>query len=479
MIRPNKLTRRRFIKGSVAASLAASCWPRGTVLGANEKIGVAVVGTGGRGGAHVKQFNRGDCQIVAVSDADRKRMDGAAGKIKDRQVVKHQDLRKIMEMKDVDAVVIATPNHWHAPATILACQAGKDVYVEKPVAHCIWESRQMVKAARKYKRIVQGGTQQRSDPYYAELKADLKAGKYGEIKLVHCLKHNNRGPIGKVTEPQQPPSSVDYSLYCGPAPTVPLMRKNFHYDWHWQWNWGDGEMGNWGPHIVDDLRNILDWDDVPTSVVAAGGRFAWDDNGETPNIQFALFERQGFKFVVDIRIIPAKKGVRAASTYMKSRGHNVIVCEGGTVRVGRGGGAAYDKEGKKIKQYKGTGGRGHDTNFVKAVKSRKMEDLNCEIEVGHQSTMMCLMANAAYRAGKQATVEQVKASMKEHQDALDTIDSVVKQIADNGGDIKDLKLGPKLTFDNKKEVFTGENAEEANKFVRYEMRKEFAVPDEV
>ncbi|HEY3323445.1 MAG TPA: Gfo/Idh/MocA family oxidoreductase [Planctomycetota bacterium] len=475
----SKFSRRGFLKGALATGAALACWPKGTVLGANERINVAVIGVGGMGGGHVKQLaGHKGVNLVAVCDADSTHM-ALKGLKTENEIVRHQDMRKIMEMKDVDAVFIATPNHWHAPAAILACQAGKDVYVQKPVAHSIWEGRQMVKAARKYKRIVQGGTQQRSDPYYAELRADLKAGKYGAIKMVHCLKHNNRAEIGKVTQEQPIPPGIDYNLWCGPAPMTPLMRKKLHYDWHWQWNWGDGEMGNWGPHVVDDLRNILEWDDVPEKVVAAGGRFVWDDNGETPNIHIALFEHKGFKVVVDIRILSAKKGFNVESAYMRSRGHNIIVCEGGVIRVERGGGKAEDNDGKPIKSYKGDAGGGHADNFFKAIRSRKPEDLNCEIEVGHQSTMMCLMANIAYRTAKQATVEQVKEAMKDHPDALNTVESVVKQITDNQGDFKALVLGPQLTFDPKAEKFTGANADEANKFVRYEMRKDFAVPEEI
>ncbi|MHC4199623.1 MAG: Gfo/Idh/MocA family protein [Planctomycetota bacterium] len=477
--RTRPLSRRRFLKRSAAAGAGVLFLPTGKVLGANNEVRVAIIGTGGMGGGHMGHFNgRHGAKVVAVSDPDKKRMDEKTRKIK-HKIAKHQDFRKILDMKDVDAVVIATPNHWHAPAAILACQAGKDVYVQKPVAHCIWESRQMVKAARKYKRIVQAGTQQRSDPYYGKLRADLKSGKYGEIKLVHCLKHNVRGSIGKVSGPQSVPDHIDYDLWCGPAPKTPVMRRKLHYDWHWQWNWGDGEMGNWGPHVVDDLRNILDWDDVPGSVIGAGGRFAWNDDGQTPNMHIALFERKGFKVVVDVRDLPAKKGTRGAMSYMRSRGHNVIVCEGGTIRCGRGGGAAYDKDGKRIKKYSGDAGRNHTRNFIDAVRSRKPGDLNAEIEVGHQSTMMCLLANIAFRVGKEAGADRARQAMKDHKDALDTIESMVKQIKANGDDPNRMMLGPKLTFDPKAEKFVGANAAEGNRLLRYEMRKGFAVPEKV
>ena len=497
MKKPNKITRREFLKGTATAgaALLVSCTtPNGPIAdlvtasfappprklyGANEIVNVAVIGCGGKGGGHIKHFdNLKGVKVIAVSDPDMERMENKTKKLK-HNVAKHQDFRKILEMKDVDAVIIATPNHWHAPAAILACQAGKDVYVEKPVAHGIWEGRQMVKAARKYNRIIQAGTQQRSDPYYQELKDDLNSGKYGKIKMVHCLKYRTRNSIKKATQPLQMPDSVDYNLWCGPAPMGPVMREKLHYDWHWQWNWGNGEMGNWGPHAVDDLRNILDWDDVPDRVVGAGGRFIWDDDGETPNMHIALFEHKGFRVVVDIRDLPAKKGVKYSSKYMKSTGHNVIICEGGTIRAGRRGAESKDNSGKRIKKYNGDGGGGHAQNFIDAVRSGKRSDLNCDIEVGHQSTMMCLMANIAYRVGKQASIDQVKAAMKDHQDALDTIKSTVTQINANEGDLGAMMLGPQLTFDPKKERFTGADAAEANKLLRYEMRKEFAIPEKI
>ncbi|MHC4251544.1 MAG: Gfo/Idh/MocA family protein [Planctomycetota bacterium] len=479
MKRPAGISRRSFLKGAAAGGAAAFLSPARRVLGANNTVRVAIIGTGNMGGSHIRHFDGlKDVEVVALCDVDSKRMEGAARKLK-RKVALEKDLRKIFDMKDVDAVCIATPNHWHVPAAILACEAGKDVYVQKPVAHCIWEGRQMVKAARKYDRIVQGGTQQRSDPYYAQVRADLESGKFGEIKLVHVMKSSVRGSIGKVTGPQAVPSSVDYDLWCGPAPKTPVMRKKFHYDWHWQWNWGDGEMGNWGPHVVDDMRNILGWDDVPGSVVAAGGRFCWNDDGQTPNMVFALFERKGFKVVVDVRNLPEKKGVRNAATYLRSRGHNVIVCEGGTIRCGRGGGAAYDKDDKRVKKYNGDSGRNHVRNFIEAVRSRSREKLNCEIEVGHQSTMMCLMANIAFRVGRNAGVDRISQAMKDHPDALDTVEHVAAQLKANEGDFGKLMLGPKLTFDPKAERFTGPDSAEANRLLRYEMREGFAVPERV
>ena len=497
MKEPKKITRREVLKGTATAgaALLASCTtPAGPIadlvtagtassarkiFSANEVVNVAVIGCGGKGGGHIKGFTRlKGARVIAVSDPDRDRMRKGAKRLRDK-VATHQDFRKILDMKDVDAVVIATPNHWHAPMAILASQAGKDVYVEKPVAHGIWESRQMVKAARKYNRIVQAGTQQRSDPYYQKLKDDLKSGMFGKIKMIRCLKYKTRASIGKATRPLQIPDSVDYNLMCGPAPMTPVMRKRLHYDWHWQWSWGDGEMGNWGPHVIDDLRNLLDWDDVPDRVVAAGGRFVWNDDGETPNMHIALFERKGFRVVVDIRYLPKNKSGKGSAKYMGTNGHNVIVCEGATIRSSRGGATVTDNKGNIIRKWKRTEGDGHLQNFIDAVKSGKRSDLNCEIEVGHQSTMMCLLANIAFRVGKRASIDQIKAAMNDHPDALDSIKSIFAQLEANEGDLGKMMLGPQLTFDPKAERFVGADAPGANDFLRYEMRKEFAIPENI
>jgi len=364
---------------------------------------------------------------------------------------------------------------------IMACQAGKHAYVQKPVSHSIWEGRKMVEAARRYDRIVQAGTQHRSDPGVAEAAADIQAGKYGKVLWVHCLVLNLRESIGKVSVPQSIPSHIDYDLWCGPAPKTPLMRESFHYDWHWQWNWGDGEMGNWGPHYIDDVRHIFGWDDVPQSVIAAGGRRVWDDNGETPNMHVALFQRDGLKLVVDIRNLPRQTGTTEAATYMGLEHGNVFMCEDGMVKINLEGGQSYDPDGTPIKEYKSNRGFVHEANFIEAIRSGQRSDLNAEIEIGHLSTTMCHMANISYRVGQQATVDEIEQSMREHDDAQETIRDIVGQIEANGGDLAatPLVLGPRLEFDLEAENFSGPHAANSNRLLSYEMRKSYAVSDVV
>jgi len=477
-MKKHAISRRRFLLGAAATGAAVSLFP-GRVLGANNRVRIGIIGLGGKGRAHVESFSQiPDLEIAAVCDADTKQLDAAKEKLGDK-VARHQDLRKLLDMKDIDAVVIAAPDHWHCLAAIMAFQAGKHAYVEKPVSHHIWEGRKMVEAARKYNRIVQAGTQQRSCPAVQECARDIQAGKYGKVLWVHCAVLSAREPIGKVSGPQPVPEGLDYNLWAGPAPMTPIMRQKFHYDWHWQWNWGTGEMGNWGVHYFDDVRHLLGWDDVPDNVIAAGNRW-WDDDGETPNMHMALMEHRGAKFVIDVRNMkdPGGGGDDGA-VYLGGRGGNYIMCEDAYIRIARGGGKAFSKDNKMIKQYKGNGGAGHDANFVNAIREGSNKSLACEIEIGHLSTTVCHLANVAFRVGKATPVEELRERVKTHEDAVNTLESIVAQLKANQIDLaaKPFIAGPRLSFDTKTEQFVGEKAEEANKLVRVPCREPFVIPE--
>jgi predicted dehydrogenase len=492
----SQLSRRRFLKRTVAATagsyVALSSFHHfaPSARGANDEVRIAVAGIRSRGGAHVSHFQElPGVRVVALCDPDRqvleKRVEGYKKKyeVGDSAIKGYADIRKVLDRKDVDALVIAAPNHWHSLMTVWACQAGKHVYVEKPVSHSIWEGRKMVEAARKYNRVVQAGTQHRSCPAVQEAARDIQAGRYGKVLWVHCSKLGARTSIGKVTEPQPVPEHIDYNLWAGPAPMSPVMRKSFHYDWHWQWNWGDGEMANWGIHYLDDVRHILGWASVPTKMVAAGNRFAWDDNGETPNMHFALMDYDGLPFVIDIRNLPdpTRRGKNNGAVYLGSRGGNYIQCEDGSVRISRGGGWSYDNDGKRVHQYKGNGGSGHAQNFIDAIRSGRREDLAAEIEVGHLGTAVCHQANIAWRVGAEATVDQVRKSVKSHEDALNTLKDMLEQLEGNSVDLakQPFVLGPQLTYDPKQERFVGAHAEQANKYLTCSYREPFVIRDSV
>jgi len=489
----NRINRRTFLKRGIAATagsyLTVSSYSGilSSARGANDEVRIAVAGIRGRGGGHIKHFQSlKNVKVVAVCDPDRKVLEGWIKQCKDKYsttVSGYADVRELLNRKDIDALIIATPNHWHSLMTVYACQAGKHVYVEKPVSHSIWEGRKMVEAARKYNRIVAAGTQHRSCPAVKEAARDIQSGRWGKVLWVHCSRLGPRQSIGKVTSPQPVPENIDYNLWAGPAPMTPVIRKQFHYDWHWQWNWGDGEMANWGVHYLDDLRHLLGWNDVPTKIIAAGNRFVWDDNGETPNMHFALCDYDGIPFVIDVRnlVDPWRRPGGGGARYLNWGGGNCIQCEDAMIRLSRGGGGAYNKQDKRIHQYKGDGGSAHAQNFIDCLRSGRREDLAAEIEVGHLSTVVCHQANIAWRAGAEATVDEVHHSMQSHQDALYTLTDMLQQMAGNGIDLtkKPFVLGPQLTYDRKQERFVGPGSDKANKYVKCSYRKPFVMPENV
>ena len=304
------ITRRDFVKGSMAAGLSLAA-PFSRARGANDDIRVAVVGIRSQGSNHINWFrNIPGVRIVAICDADKQFLDREEAKFKERneKVDTYVDYRKLLEDKNIDAIVTATPNHWHALVTIWACQAGKDVYVEKPVSHTIWEGRQMVKAARKYNRIVQAGTQRRSDTGLMEAVEYIRRGNLGKIRVVYGIVYVERGSIGKVDGPQPIPPTVDYDLWCGPAPKTPLMRKNLHYDWHWVWPTGDGDFGNNGIHFIDVCRWFIGADKLAPRVMSIGGRFGYIDDGETPNTQIVLLDYEPAPIIFEVRGLTRAKG---------------------------------------------------------------------------------------------------------------------------------------------------------------------------
>ena len=309
----SKLTRRHFVQSSAAlAGSALALGPLQKVRGANDDIRLAFIGLGRRGGAHIEWFGKQQgTRIVGLCDPDEGSLGKWARKHPEAQAEK--DVRKILENKDVDAVVIATCNHWHCLSGIWALQAGKDVYVEKPIGNNVWESRKLVEAARKYNKIVQGGTQQRSDPLQSEIKEFLDTGKLGKIQYVRLnrfLRSGARRSIGRRDAPLPWPEEVDKDLWLGPAQDQEIYREHLRYDWHWDWNTGAGELGNWGPHIIDDCRNVALRDRIalPKRVVAGGGRFVWNDAGNTPNTQFIYYDTGEVPVVMAVHNLPMNAG---------------------------------------------------------------------------------------------------------------------------------------------------------------------------
>ena len=475
-------SRRTFITQSTLAFTALSA---SRVLGANDTIRIASIGLGGQGLGNAGRMAKvPGVEIAYLCDPDTAALDKAKKVFPNVKTT--QDLRKVMEDKSIDAVVVSTGNHWHVLASIWAMQAGKDVYVEKPVSHNIWEGRKLVEAARKYNRIVQGGTQQRSDPLQEEIKAFLDAETMGKIKYVRCNHYSMRASIGKRAEPLTPPATVDYNLWLGPAKDEPIYREKFHYDWHWNWNTGNGEMGNWGPHILDDLRNVVFRDKVllPKRVIAGGGRFAWNDAGETPNTHFAYMDTGSIPVIIDFHNLPRQKGIKAPDVYLRRRtgAFLIIECEGGYYTGSRGGGTAFDAEGKKLHIFKGDGGKTHAANFIDAIRSRKQADLKGEVEKIHFSSAWCHLANNSYRLGQKYNREQAEAAVKNFQPWNDVIADFHQHLIKNELDAAtlDIKMGPMLEIDAAKETFTGDTATpEALALLTREYRPGFVVPQAV
>jgi len=474
-----RFTRREFVKGSVAAGITLA-GPFSSVRGANDDIRVAVVGMRNQGSNHINWFRQiPGVRVVAICDADKSVVDREEKKFKDRneKVDTYIDYRKLLEDKNIDAIITATPNHWHALVTIWGCQAGKDVYVEKPVSYNIWEGRKMVEAARRYKRIVQGGTQRRSDEGLQEAIEYIQQGNLGKILIVYGIVYVRRGSIGKVDGPQPIPESVDYNLWCGPAPMAPLMRRSLHYDWHWVWPTGNGDLGNNGIHFTDICQWFLGKSALPRRVISIGGRFGYIDDGETPNTQIVFLDYKPAPIIFEVRGLPRAKGDSAMDDFRGTRAGVVVQCEGGYFV----GGWAYDNKGKKIRQFKRTGGGGHHANFIKAVRSRKVSDLNADIAEGHLSSALCHIGNISYRLGRESSRDEVMEVIKGNKEMVDSYERFQEHFLVNGVDLKATPriLGPWLEMDTEKERFVGDFHEEANKHVKRQYREPFVIPEQV
>ncbi len=442
---------------------------------ANDRLRVAVVGVNGRGMAHVGGFNNANsCEIVTICDCDEavigKAMKAVEGK--HGQAPKfEQDIRKVVEDKNIDIISIATPNHWHALAAIWAMQNGKDVYVEKPVSHNVSEGRRIVEAARKYNRICQAGTQSRSGTGLREAMAFLHNGGLGKIKVARGLCYKPRGSIGKVTGAQPIPKSIDYDLWCGPAPKNPLMRQKLHYDWHWQWDFGNGDLGNQGIHEMDKARWGLGKNELPKSVVSLGGRFGYVDDGETANTQIAVFDYGDCELIFEVRGLKTNDfmGAKVGNIYYGTEGYMVV--------PNYSSATAYNLKNEKIKSW--GGGEDHFGNFIKAVRSRNYKDLNGEIEEGHLSSAMCHLANISYRLGSEQPFDKTRGAFGDDKEAFATLERMVDHLKDNSLKVEELnyRVGPKLALNPKTETFLDNKA--ANAMLTREYRKGFAVPAKI
>ncbi len=476
-MKSSRLSRRRFLKSATfagASAWTARSWSQ--VAGANSDIRVAVVGFGGRGGSHIGAFSEMQgVKLVGLCDVDQTILDGMVKKMSEKQNVDvkgYRDIRQLLDAKDVDAVSIATPNHWHALGAIWAVQSGRDVYVEKPVSHNVWEGRKIVEAARKYNKMVQTGTQSRSSSRgIAEAVKWVQEGNLGKITLARGLCYKRRPSIGKTEGPQPVPDYIDYDLWCGPAEKLPLRRKKLHYDWHWVWNTGSGDLGNQGIHQMDICRWFLGETELAPQVLSLGGRLGYDDDGETANTQIIYQAYEKAPLLFEVRGLETPKHLNAAVGC-------IIHCEGGHVLVPDYNSAvAFDKDGREIKKWSGS--EDHYGNFIAAMKSRKHTDLHADVLDGHLSSALCHTGNISYRLGQQKSPEEIEAAIKSSHDVTEAAGRMAEHLAQNSVDpAKDKPvLGLPLTMDGKTERFTGND--EANALLTRKYREPYVVPDKV
>ena len=484
-------SRREFLERSAILSAAAATLGSGATpavapaapRGPNEKLRVAVVGVHGRGMSHVNGFAaKNNCEITVVCDCDEAVIGKAMVAIEKAQKAApkfEKDIRKVVENKDIDVVSIATPNHWHAIMAIWAMQNGKDVYCEKPATHNVREGSIMLAAARKYGKMCQVGTQSRSNPAMQQAVAAVRGGKIGTCDTVIGLCYKSRPSIGKVSGDQAPPKTMDYDLWCGPAPLKAPHRstKNgtVHYDWHWIWDYGNGDLGNQGVHQMDVARWGLGKDTMPNSVVSVGGRFGYVDDGETANTQLSLFDYGDAKMIFEVRGLKTEnyKGADVGVIWLGTDG--MVVCP-----KYYDTGIVYAKGGKEVARFKGGNDQNHFDNFVKAVRSRKVEDLTSDIANGHLSAALCHLANISYRLGEETTFDKELGGFSECPEAGEALKRMKDHLTKNGVELAKAvgRAGPKLALDPKTERFTG-SSERANAMLFREYRKGFEVKETV
>jgi len=430
------MKRRQFIKrmAQTAAALSAtSALSADRVTGANERVRVGLIGCGGRG-MNVAKLMRDmpDVDFVAVCDlypphlARAKEWAGSSAK-------EFKDFRRLLEQKDLDAVLIATPDHWHAIPTVLACQAGKDVYVEKPLAHNIREGRAMVAAARRHNRVVQMGTQQRSAPHYAEVARILRRGELGPVHFVRIWNYTNMFPHGIGRAPDSdPPGGVDWDMYLGPAPSVRFNKNRFINTYRWFWDYGGGLVTDFGIHRFDSLHQVMNVE-APRSVTAAGGRYGLTDGAETPDVVQVTYEYPGFVLNYEACMLNAHGagGRTPGKKYYQARGADdrphgeAYHGTNGTLIVDRLGFEIYPE----LASTSGPGAAGRDEraegyrmarketpaedataphakNFIECVRSRKRPV--ADVETGHRSTIVAHLGNIAYRSGRKIRWDAAK-----------------------------------------------------------------------
>jgi len=421
---PMKHTRRKFIATAMTGTIASVVAPgllgntvanpisQPTIIpagafGANDRIRIAVLGLNTRGQNHIEEImKQPNAVVAALCDPDRNVLEKTAKSFEDKYKQKvrlEQDFRKIYDAKDIDAVALATPNHWHALQTIWACQAGKDVYVEKPATHNIYEGKKMIEAAYKYNRIVQHGVQLRSSIAIREAIQHLRDGLIGRVYMSRGLVYRWRPDIGNKGI-SNIPAGLDYDLWCGPAPMVPFTRNLVHYNWHWHWNYGNGDVGNQGIHETDLCMWGLDVG-LPERITSMGGKFLWDDCKEVPEIQTSIYhypkEKKIIQFEVRNWCTNLEDGAGVGNIFYGDKGYMVI--------KGYGSYETYLGEKREKGPSRSEGGELtlHFKNWLDAIRARDMTLQTAPVQTGHLSSALAHLGNISYRLGRQLDFDPV------------------------------------------------------------------------
>ena len=477
------VTRRNFL--ATTAGVAGYWTIAGSTRAAfrpEEDLRVAVIGFRSRGNKLIGDLKH---RVVALCDVDQKVLDDGAGKLQEKlgqSIDRFTDYRRLLERQDIDAVAIATPNHTHALITIAAAQAGKHVYVEKPVSHNVWEGRQMVAAAKQYGRMIQCGTQSRSSSALKEAVDYVRNGQLGKILYAIGTCYKPRKSIGKLDQPLSIPSHLDYDLWCGPAENRDLYRPQLHYDWHWDYNTGNGDMGNQGIHQMDIARWFLGEDKLPPRVLSIGGRLGYVDAADTPNTQITFLDYPSAPLIFETRGLPrSKSGQRNWGDMMdryRGCGVGVVVqCEKGHVLIPNYHEAiVFDLSGKQLKKW--DKGGDHMGNWVSAALAGDRSQLNADILEGHLSSAMCHLGGISHRTGETLIADAIAERVKSNRLLAGAFDRMASHLRANDVEID---REPVITFGSHLEVVpsTGaiSNNDGASELLSRKQRAPHIVPE--
>jgi predicted dehydrogenase len=477
--------RRSFLKSSLAAGITpfiSGGLAGAQIIGANDRVRIAIAGLHGRGKSHIGGFlGQENVEIAYLIDPDKKVLARAMDDLRKKVEAKGRpfttkgiaDVREALGDKNLDAISIATPNHWHSLMTIWAAQAGKHVYVEKPMSHDIAEGRICVEAQQKYGVVIQHGTQLRSNAGTAGLSKAIRDGKFGRLKISYGYCCKPRGGIGFI-KPSAPPEHLDWNLWRGPAKVENYHDNYVHYDWHWFWDTGNGDMNNQGTHQLDVAAWALDEDQTnPTRVTTLGNRFQWNDQGETPNTMMGVAEYpNGQSVFFNVRNVNYKGYERQVE--------NEYYFEGGGRIIGNKYYAPGSKNGEPVKVPPGevTPG-GNWGSFIAACRAGKPEMANGNVLQAHYGCVLGHLMNNSYRLGEEVPFNAKAGRFGDNSDAAEHFARLHEIMADGVGIPKDgsnYVVGPWLTFDPKTERHTGKHAEAANALLKAPSRKGFEIP---